>query len=428
MNSNNSGKKWVDELAVKRLVFIIIWLLLFVVCHDYSQYVTASGLETGFSNAGNLSKKDEQVIDKFLDEVLGIDPASITLENEQLDENKPLSSYGFSFFAGYGAEKNILDSNWLKLNSNKYYTTADFYYSRTRNRINKLSFYVFLDNTQYPDLESENDKGELFTRAQGKFWTTDTNALGASLSYYYQLSFDVDNVVKNEPIPEYKNEEYTATPSWEINLGNGGFLKTELEVLNKRSQEAADSFDRFKLITQLKIVYGKGSESRITLDADTSSYDTGEILDLDGYTLENTKLKTESQSLGLINSHNWSGNSRINLRSNLVFLRQRDNGPGYYNYDYYYLGETFQFQLAEWKFSSTLRLTQYQYAERKGSSVDSNSEALYNSLFEIDTKLERKFGDDFLVKLETVSFQSVSNDLSLEYTSDSVLFGLIWFL
>ena len=106
---------------------------------------------------------------------------------------------------------------------------------------------------------------------------------------------------------------------------------------------------------------------------------------------------------------------------------QIDNGPGYYNYNYYYLGETFQFRLANWQFSSTLRLNYYQYAERKRTTAEDDAEKLINSLIEVDAKVERNFGDDLSVKIETVGLQSASNDLTKEYTSDSFLVGVLWF-
>jgi len=108
-------------------------------------------------------------------------------------------------------------------------------------------------------------------------------------------------------------------------------------------------------------------------------------------------------------------------------LTQKDNGPGYYNYDYGYLGETFQFQLAEWNFSSTLRYSYYQYTKRKALSVDGDAEDLFNSIFEVDAKLEKNFGDNLLLKLEALSLESASNDLDKVYTSDSILLGVIWF-
>jgi len=427
LNSTNSRKKRADGIAVHKLILIILLPFLIFTSGAFFKSLKASESEATTPGSANLSETDEQLIDQFLDETLGIDPTKVAIEKLPLPAIRPSSASGFSLYSGYGFEKNILTSDWLNLSSRKFVTTADFYYSRRRYQANNLNYYVFLDNSHYPDLDVESDKQELFTRAQGKFWITKTNALGLSLSYLYKLTFDTDNAVKDQPIPKYQNEEYIVAPSWEKDFGNNCFFVTELESFYRRTQASADDFDRFKLITLLKKLYGRGSESRITLYTDRSLYNEGETLDLDGYPIEDTKLRIESQSLGFFNSHYWSGSGRINLKSNLVLSTQKDNGPGYYNYSYYYLGETFQLRLAEWNFSSTLRYTLFQYSERKGSSTEGDPEEMYNRLFEVDTKVEKQFGDNLSVKFETVSLQSDSNDLSLVYASDSLLLGVIWF-
>ena len=422
-----TGKRKFDlNKVVNRLNNLIIVISVFA-GPAYLSVLQASVSENAASSSAKISEEDEQLIDKFLDDTLGIDPAKIAAQKAQPSNNAPDSASGFSLSSGYGIEKNVLNSSWLNLESSKFYTAADFYYTRRRNRVNSLNVYVFLDNTHYPDLEVESDKREFFTRAQGKIWITESNALGVGLSYWQQLSFDADSAVENEPIPKYTNEEYIVAPSWEKDFGDNYFFITELELLNKRTHLPTDDFDRIKLVTRLKKKYGRGSETRVTLDSSKSMYVEGENLDLEGFSVEDTLLEIESQSLGLYNRHSWSASSGLRLKSQLVFLTQKDNGPGYYNYDYGYLGETFQFQLAEWNFSSTLRYSYYQYTKRKALSVDGDAEDLFNSIFEVDAKLEKNFGDNLLLKLEALSLESASNDLDKVYTSDSILLGVIWF-
>ena len=426
-NLNRTQKKsaapWAGRSPVSCLNYIsVILLLLWFTVFSGLYLVSASASEASSSSSDKLSKEDEELIDKFLDETLGIDPAKAEKELA-----RPSSASGFSVYTGYGYEKNVLSSDWLNLSSRKSYTIADYFYARKKNRVNQLNFYAYLDNSHYPDLEVESDKHEFFSRAQGKWWITETNALGISLSYFYQITFDVDAAVEFEPIPEYKNEEFIVAPLWEKDLGNNLFFVTELEFLSKRTLVPADDFERYKLIALLKKKYAQGSEIRITLDTGSSAYDQGEILDLDGFTIEDTKLRIDSYSLGFFNNHYWSGDKNINLKSYLFLQTQIDNGPGYYNYNYYYLGETFQFRLANWQFSSTLRLNYYQYAERKRTTAEDDAEKLINSLIEVDAKVERNFGDDLSVKIETVGLQSASNDLTKEYTSDSFLVGVLWF-
>ena len=59
--------------------------------------------------------------------------------------------------------------------------------------------------------------------------------------------------------------------------------------------------------------------------------------------------------------------------------------------------------------------------------MDGDAEDLFNSIFEVDAKLEKNFGDNLLLKLEALSLESASNDLDKVYTSDSILLGVIWF-
>jgi len=425
LDSNNSRAKTATVKALCRLALVTVLVFPVIAGVDFFNHVQATELNATFSGTTDLSKEDERMVDQLLEETLGINPATIAKGQPELAKASIAS--GFSVYTGYGVENNILNSDWLELDSPKYHSTADFFYSRKKNKKSNFNLYVFLNYSHYPDLDTESDRHELFTRAKGTFWIDDKNSLGAALSYLHQLSFDTDNTVEDEPIPEYKNEEVVFSPFWERDLGSNCSIISEIELRHKETKEPTDNFDLFKLTAQFKKGYDKDSENRIVVDAGQTLYDEGEILDLEGYPLEGTSLKTESLSLSLSNSHFWSTNSVINLKSKLMALKQEDNGPGYYNYDYYYLEETLQIQWTDWKFSSTVSATQYRYAERKSASATGDSETIYNLLFEIDAVLELKIGTDFLAKIEAVALQSTSNDQSMEYSADSILVGFFYY-
>jgi hypothetical protein len=407
-----------------------LWFCLLIwagVCFFNALNIEASETKISAATDLELNSEDKLLVDQFLDKVMGISHDSIP-ELQAETSSIPTTAYGFSLNLESGHEKNVLNSSWLNLSSNKLFTAVDFFYSRKRSRINELSFYVYLNNSHYPDLDTDGDKQGFFTRGGGKSWISETNALGIDLSYFKQLSFDANNIVENQPIPMYRNEEMIVTPTWEKDFGDGYLLGAKLEALSKRTQEPADDFDRQKIIAYLKIGYGRRSENRITYESDRSLYKDAENLDLEGYIIDDTKLEIESGSIGLINNHHWSGQNRVSLFSKLVYLAQEDNGPGYYNYNYAYWGETIRVQLAGWQFSSSFSYSIYQYEERRVYTTDTNSEPLYHSYLNLRCGVKRDFGDDLTFKIDTTSLISKSNDLLDQTSSDSIMFGVIYFL
>lgn len=369
------------------------------------------------------------MIDQFLDEILRIDPEAIQMENFRTDSGEIPLEFGFSLYGGLGYEKNILGNSWLELNSRKYYSGIDFFFARGTDRSNLLNVYTIFENTHFPDLETINDKREFFTHALAKFRVSRSNSLGVGFSYLYQLSFDADNTVESEPIPMYKNEELIVAPVWEIEFGKAFSLATELEWLQKRTVEPDDDFDRLRFRSTLKNRYGNNSKNQITCEADKSDYITGNILDLDGDRIENTLLTTDSGSLSYQNSHFWPGDEfKIRLKSSLVFLVQQDNGPGYYDYDYYYLGETFQLYFSGWRFSASLGCSYYDYTTRKIIDTDGNPDNYYHWYFNANLGLSWEFGKDLSLKSELFGLISESNDPIENYRTDSLLLSLVWLL
>lgn len=365
-----------------------------------------------------ISKEDEQLVDEFLDKVLKIDPASLQGNSAGAAETQ-ISVHGFNLYFSYGHDTNVLDSGWVQVGSDFYRTAADFYYKLGQEKDHKIDAYVYIENIRYPDLDAHNDQQEFIGRISGSRGLTGSVFYGANLMVASGITYDADNAYENETLPKYKYSNITLTPSLEIYTGKDVSLVSEVELFRERTSNPDDDYNRQTGRLTLTDAYRRGSENRIYCEFDTSEYQDAEVLDLDGYIIEDTLLVIDAWSVGVSNQHLWAGEHGLSLNSSLSYYRQEDNGPGYEDYSRYYIGESLQFGILGWFFSTSLGYSVYDYPKRRIYLENNSSQEYFLTVLTTGLEIRRDFRNDFSLKTGFNGLSSDSNSVYDKYEKSS---------
>ncbi len=395
------------------------WYVTFLLCILFVLYWDHTAL--AFSGAQSSDDEDLQ-IEQMLDDLMGEDPSIISegafLEKEPKQEIK---THCCELMIGAGRKTNVLGSSELDLDSNLMKASLDYSFTSGASQSSLWNVYSFYEQTAYLDLDVEGSQYLFLTWIQNKRALTESSFWGFDLDYIDYTSFDTSNAEEDKTLPQLRVQEISIAPFWESVWDKKTTLLIELPLSRYTTDETADEYNSLSLSVSVIKKYQERSDFQVKIKTDQRHYTEGETPDLDGNAIDGQKLQLTINSIGLQNNHYSINNPNWMVKSDIELKNQRDNGPGYYNFNGFTIIETLQYLVDRWKFEGKGALRILRYTERTIDSSSKNKEKMFIQTTDIGLALEKKFTRSLSLKAEIKQFNSASNDDAENYSTGALL-------
>lgn len=240
----------------------------------------------------------------------------------------------------------------------------------------QLIFYLLGDDLHYLKNVSVDKEQMLYGMAQIKQKLASGLQPGLTAQYIYQdrvidLSGDplsissihvVGHTFTTKPYLRYEPEYTTAK-----NLKSWKWIEFEFPITRQNYEAPLDDYWEFGPKLSLGLSYKTKPEQKLYSDVSFSfeygkrAYDNMMIVDLTGVRLPETRLEYNQLKLQSGWRHYLDKNCYWRLYSKIGFLRNIDNGPGFYDYNRYTLSEQIQYRDKNWDARLELRVSLYEY-------------------------------------------------------------------
>jgi len=153
--------------------------------------------------------------------------------------------------------------------------------------------------------------------------------------------------------------------------------------------------------------YGHGSELALAYQVQQMFFDTREQTDLDGNRVAGSSLEFTVHNVELNWQHHWDARRRWRSATRLYLELNFDNGPGYYDYSLYRLGEQLRYRSDTWEFNLQVSVGHYDFPNR--AVAPGNPDTADRTTVLLTMRLEKKLSKHWKVYAGYDHEESLSN-------------------
>lgn len=313
---------------------------------------------------------------------------------------------------GVGYRDNVLRTAVAPESSGFFITTADASLMRLSETGSQLLLLVVGEDVRYFDSPSVSKEQVFSGTVQGAVPLGVQDELGAMLQYLYQNQV-VDASETEADLRRLLVEGHGITfrPQWKHTLRPGWIL--QLEASMDRQLYAADLDDFWEGAGRLSLIhkYGRRSEWSVSFQSKHRRYDSREQFDSSGVAIPGTSLVYWRPEVSGQWRHYWDEGRHWRTTTKAGLLLNRDNGPGYFDYDRAQFAEQLRWSRSGWEVSAQARFGWYFYHEQRiGGELRDRSYVL------LDLRVERRLGKHWLLHAAAEREWNFSNDPLDDYT------------
>jgi hypothetical protein len=224
-------------------------------------------------------------------------------------------------------------------------------------------------------------------------------------------------------IVELQGNNLKLKPFVRRNFGTNWWVKLDLPATREILNTPLD--DTWKFGPQLLAEYSDGARREISLSGQFQriTHDTWPALEADGTPLART-LALNEERVELTWREFWGSANRWSTETKFSYVRDDDNGGGFFNLDEYSASERVRFHAGNWEIATTVRGSYLDYpVQRIGFVTGSRlNEVLLHATVHGEYRLTR-----WLKLYAEYNHDQVLSDLpDIRYAADTVVTGLIW--
>jgi hypothetical protein len=318
-----------------------------------------------------------------------------------------------------GYRNNVLRSSFASENSAFLMTSFDASLMRLSESGSLVMFYLFGEDTRYLDAPSVNYEQFLSGTLQLIQPVGDRNETGLEANYLYQHQiFDASaDEVNRERVLVLGHSAYLR-PHWKLAMDHWE-VQAEGALARQEFEQTLDDYWETEAEVRLTRNYGHRSEVSVGYLPLYRRYDTRLQFGADGFVLPGTELNYWQHEIDGEWRHYWDEARTWRSVTKMSFMANRDNGSGYFDYDRVYLREQLRWKNAHWEVKGSARMGWYYYRKQR---VDEDHR--YRSYATVDFRVERRFGEDWVLFGAGEHEWNVSNNPLDEYRSWMVDLGL----
>jgi hypothetical protein len=313
--------------------------------------------------------------------------------------------------ASGGYRENVLYSAVIKENSWFTKTALDTGLMRLSESGSFLLLYFLVEDTRYLDTSAINYEQVMSGSIQYTEPVSEKDEAGFQLNYLYlhqildasQTEANLYRILVEGHQVEFRSHwQHTFSKRWATKLEAVGLRQIYTETLDNYSEAGGNA--------ELTYSYGTRSEASVAWESAIRHYDTREHYDRQGVPLADTDLRYYQNELSAKWRHNWNKERTLQTTTRLSAMLNRDNGPGYYDYDRLTFHQQVRWEKNDWQFKVNASAGTYRYrVQQVGNS------SLNRSYLSIDTRIEKKVSTHWNMYIATQHEWNESNDRLDEY-------------
>ncbi|MDX1953281.1 MAG: hypothetical protein SFY81_13960 [Verrucomicrobiota bacterium] len=226
---------------------------------------------------------------------------------------------------------------------------------------NEFTFFLTLEDKRYLSSDTVNKEQLLLAQADYKYGFANGWIAGIKADYlYYDQVVDVSITTTNLESLPLKSHTLGLTPILQKHWQQY-FLELELPAARQNYESPLDDTWEWGEKLRFGRKYGHRSETSLAFSWRKRFYDEREQLELDSSAIPDSSLEFTQQEIELELRHNFDSRRRCRGRFKAGYLFNRDNGPGYFDYDRFRLtaGLTWRWETGEVSLSG--RYVKYSY-------------------------------------------------------------------
>jgi hypothetical protein len=313
--------------------------------------------------------------------------------------------------AGPGYRDNVLRTSVAPESSAFIGTSFDTSVMRFSESGAYLMLLLLGDDVRYFDAPSVGYEQFFSGVAQGAFPVGASDELGGRFSYLYQ--HQVLDVSETEDVLTRMlvvGHTLALRPDWKHSF-EGGWA-TRVEGVGSRQIYEGELSDYWEASGKMELIrsYGHRSEFLVSGRFGQLWYDSRLQYDEAGGSISNTALVYRQEEVGGEWRHNFDEARHWRLTSRIAFMRNQDNGSGYFDYDRLLFSEQLRWQTDRWEAKAGVRIGNYRYLVH-----EVGSEHLERSFVSFDARIERRLGGHWLLYALAERDWNTSNDPLDEY-------------
>lgn len=308
--------------------------------------------------------------------------------------------------AGAGYRDNVLRTAIGPESSGFYITATDATLMRLSETGSQLLLLVVGEDVRYFDSASVPKEQVLSATATGSMPFGENNTLGALLQYLYQNQImDASETEANLRRLLVEGHGLAFRPHWKRILRPGWLLQVEGSMDRQFYAGELDDFWEGAGRLTLTHPYGRRSEWSVSLQSKHRLYDKREQFNGGGRAITNTSLTYWRPEVSSQWRHYWDEGRHWRTTTKAGLLLNRDNGPGYFDYDRVQVAEQLRWANSGWDISAQARFGWYHYREQRIGNA--HRERTYVLL---DLRAERRLGKHWLLHAAAEREWNLSND------------------
>lgn len=168
--------------------------------------------------------------------------------------------------------------------------------------------------------------------------------------------------------------------------------------------------------------YGKGSELSLSYQAQRAVFDTREQTQPDGSFIPGAPLEFTIHNIEAHWQHYWDDQRRWRTTTRFYSELNQDNGPGFYDYRLFRLGEQARYRASDWEISAQVSVGQYDFAHRRVSPA--SKDTARRTSFLLNVRGEKALSKRWKAYATFDREQSFSNVPVEQYAVNIVLAGV----
>jgi len=258
------------------------------------------------------------------------------------------------------------------------------------------------------------------SRSWGETWQ---GALRVQYSYLDQV-YDVSATEAEYSTLPVRVHALAVRPSVRCDLGKRWWLELEPQAARSIVRQPLDNYWEAGPRLTLGRSIGRQTELRFSYAYAYRPYDARPQRDAAGSTLAGTSLAFARQRIEARLERYWGDRRRWRSSLTYHYEANRDNGPGYFDFDRHGAGPSLRYRSQDWEISAYARAYSYDYAVQRASLTDASS----RSRFELTCGVRVEAGLVGRLKgyLEYERDQTWSNQELDAYDANTVMAGLAY--
>ncbi len=337
----------------------------------------------------------------------------------------PRWSYGGSARTGAGYRDNVTLSHFAPQESAFFLSGLDF--SATRLPIDgpQVDLLLTAEDRRFLGDTSVDHETIAFGQAQATtFWGGQWRAgLGAEYLYQDQV-LDASVTETNLVAVPALGHTIAARPAVRWDWAETDWLELQFPVQRQLFQAPLDDYWAAGPKLTAAHAYGYSSEVGLSWELTRVAYDDAPELTAGGEPIPGTHRAYTRPEMRLLWRHYWDKNQRWRTATKLVFLLNRDDGSGYFNYSKVQFSQQLRYRVKTWEAVAEAKLADYRYDVQTVSPNDLTKRKRQEFL--LNLRAEKHLTKFLGLFAEYEREQTFSNLTIDEYTVNTVSGGLLW--